>query len=821
MQLAQVKHNNVTTNAARQQSFSVAQTAEMFSLLSANVYTDPVKAVIREIICNAMDAHTKAGKADEPVEVHLPTQYEPWFAVKDNGPGMSDDDVYNIFCVYGASTKTNNNDETGGFGIGAKAPFAVTDQFTVNVRHNGKYTIYSAYKNDNGVPQMSILSVSDTEECNGVEVHVPIGDRSDNTFKYKYVECSRAFKVQPKINTPMNIGYNYCEFDLGDGVIGKVDLNASRYTTNTYTVHMGNVEYRGSLDNTGGINVSFIFEVPVGTFMPSANRESLQSKDLSLILTYAKKLEKQIALHLEEQIKHASSIVEATKFIVNNDADAFLFHARGDDTTVKFRGTDIRDLDYLIFTPKDLTKNMGDELRKKYEQSSLSKNTDSMLEFKFCAGAKRFDWSFVKPKEMFQHGQSVSIRADRLFKLQQNLYFIMYSYHKKHILIKNHDMSMQNRRGLYQKIRYYLTTEYPGADLARTFEVHYKDGSADLEHNKNFYDYVLPSIVDIFDKVVDFKDLPEVPKEVKTREARPARTLKPFGLRLKYSNTQYGVNEVSSDINVTHTEVKVDLEEGGYYLPITRRQISDTDMRKISLALSLKESNHRCGKNLVDKNRKLVAVPKTILKEFEKHPKWFNYADKCEQEYARALGKTGLHQSLLDTLKHRLYLYNRVIDDCLDGGPLGFHKLETLIDKGNDYIFDLVPMASAILKEAGVIDDFEKVLSRCTKISKKLGEILSTEALRLTKAWRPTDLTTDAVESFCKNVGFKCERQNRYEAINKTHKANKEFCRSKPGLMDVINNINSYDEKSVIAYAKALDIPLKKGYNTNSTNGKD
>ena len=817
MQLAQVKHNNVTTNATKQQSFSVAQTAEMFSLLSANVYTDPVKAVIREIICNAMDAHTKAGKADEPVEVHLPTSYEPWFSVKDNGPGMSDDDVYNIFCVYGASTKTDNNNETGGFGIGAKAPFAVTDQFTVNVRYNGKYTIYSAYKGDNGVPQMSILSVSDTDECNGVEVHVPIGDHRDHTFKYKYIACASAFKVQPKLNTPIDNDQHYCEFDLGDGVVGKVNLNAPIYDKSIYTIHMGNVEYTGNIPFS--VCAAYIFDVPVGTFMPSANRENLQTKDLDIIKTYAEKLQAQIEPHLEAQIAKASSIVEATKFIINSPADRLLFDSVDDEYRPWFKGKQITDLNYLEFKMGDIKSRMDEAVWQQYEQSALTGDRQTMMEFKATTGEWRSDWSFAKPKHIFDHEASVTLSASQLVQSRERNVVFHYEYDRKHILIKNHDMATQNRRGLYQRIKYFLSTEYPGSDhnLYRDFKVHYMDGSIDLNRNKNFYEYIYPVVKDIFEKVIDFKDLPEVPKEVKVREARVARKLKPYGVNL--THRFYGsTTEYLDDITVRHSEVEIDLEDGGYYIPVTRRQISEADMAKIKLGMSLKASNQRCGSNMAEKMRTLVAVPKTILKEFEDHPKWFNYADKCEKEYHLALGKIGMQPALLDSLKQNAYLYHDTLGDCLWGDPLGVNTLSSLIN--NLGVIDLVPMVSAVLKDAGVIDDFEKAFDRYTKTTKKLQELLSSNAFSNAVAYGSGLITQDVTKAFHKRIGY--VKMDRYKLRDETRRATKKFARTRPGLADVISGHSDYDEKSVIAYAKALDIPLKKDYNSDTTtDGKD
>ena len=66
-------------------SFTIRNSPAAFEILSAGIYTDGIAAVIRELSCNAFDAHVEAGKADEPFEIHLPNKLEPWLSIKDNG----------------------------------------------------------------------------------------------------------------------------------------------------------------------------------------------------------------------------------------------------------------------------------------------------------------------------------------------------------------------------------------------------------------------------------------------------------------------------------------------------------------------------------------------------------------------------------------------------------------------------------------------------------------------------------------------------------------------------------------------------------------
>ena len=111
-------------------SFKIENTPHMMEILSKKLYTNPTQAVIRELVCNAIDAHKAADNADK-VEVYAPSVFDPVFIVKDFGTGLSEEDVISLYTTYGASTKNKSNDYIGCLGIGSKSPFALTDEFTV------------------------------------------------------------------------------------------------------------------------------------------------------------------------------------------------------------------------------------------------------------------------------------------------------------------------------------------------------------------------------------------------------------------------------------------------------------------------------------------------------------------------------------------------------------------------------------------------------------------------------------------------------------------------------------------------------------------
>lgn len=170
--------------------FAVKESPKAFHVLSSSLYKNPVRAVIRELCCNAKDSHVVAGNP-EPYEVHLPTQYEQYFSVKDYGVGLSHEDMFNVFCVYFCSTKENTNELIGNYGLGAKSFFSLNASATIISRFNGKKRSYSAFKNEDNCPELSLLTCEDTDEPNGLEIIIPTKPSfdfdSEAQFVFKYL----------------------------------------------------------------------------------------------------------------------------------------------------------------------------------------------------------------------------------------------------------------------------------------------------------------------------------------------------------------------------------------------------------------------------------------------------------------------------------------------------------------------------------------------------------------------------------------------------------------------------------------------------------
>src|SRR5277367_5589703 len=126
----------------------------MFKTLSSTTYSDPIRAVIRELACNSSDAHQMAGTQNKRFEIHLPTTHEPEFIIRDFGTGMDDQEINDLFTMYGGSNKRNSNDVIGALGIGSKSPYAYTQMYNVTTTKNGVTRTYVCHV-ENGMPRLT------------------------------------------------------------------------------------------------------------------------------------------------------------------------------------------------------------------------------------------------------------------------------------------------------------------------------------------------------------------------------------------------------------------------------------------------------------------------------------------------------------------------------------------------------------------------------------------------------------------------------------------------------------------------------------------
>ena len=190
----------VLGNVSEVGEFRIKNSAKAFAILSSGLYANKIRAIIRELSCNALDSHIAAGNKETPFDMHLPMPLEPYFAIRDYGTGLTHDQVINIYTTYFESTKTNSNDFIGALGLGSKSPFSYTDNFTVTAIRDGIKGIYSAFINEYGVPSVARMADAETDEPNGVEVKFAVDVRNDySKFSSEAAEVLAYFPVKPNM----------------------------------------------------------------------------------------------------------------------------------------------------------------------------------------------------------------------------------------------------------------------------------------------------------------------------------------------------------------------------------------------------------------------------------------------------------------------------------------------------------------------------------------------------------------------------------------------------------------------------------------------
>ena len=270
MLMNDVCENEVTIGGDLQVgTFSIKESAKAFQILSSSLYRYKIRAIIRELACNARDSRI-AAELTEDFYVHLPTKMEPEFWIKDEGTGLSHVEVMTLYTTYFESTKTNSNAFVGALGLGSKSPFSYTENFTVTAIKDGTRGVYSAFINETGVPSIVCMFSGPTEEPNGVEVRIPVAQKDHYEFLQEAGNVFRWFTVRPECN----LSY-----------ASRAQETKHEYYTEVQSgtksvVLMGGVAYEFEMSEfiVGSYNrIKFLFRMEIGEVDMLPSREGLQN----------------------------------------------------------------------------------------------------------------------------------------------------------------------------------------------------------------------------------------------------------------------------------------------------------------------------------------------------------------------------------------------------------------------------------------------------------------------------------------------------------------------------------------------------------------
>ena len=179
--------------------------ARILVSLSDKMYQRKELAFVREYSTNAADAHIVAQKPISEVIVTLPTLENLTFKVRDFGSGLTEEQIANVYCVFGESTKRNSNEQNGMLGYGCKAGFAHADSFTVTSWINGVKSTYQCIKGDSTkLHSVLLINRVDSNEPSGIEVCIPVKQNSVWTVHHEAADFYKHWPVIPTINNMLD-----------------------------------------------------------------------------------------------------------------------------------------------------------------------------------------------------------------------------------------------------------------------------------------------------------------------------------------------------------------------------------------------------------------------------------------------------------------------------------------------------------------------------------------------------------------------------------------------------------------------------------------
>lgn len=296
----QIARETSTHGILASTQFSIKANGKAFKVLIDGLYSDKIRAVVREIWSNAFDAHAMAGNTDKPFDCHLPTIFAPHFAVRDYGVGMSHDQIMRLYTTVFESSKEDTNDQVGKLGLGSKSPFAYTDTFTVTSYTGTEKRSYSAFIGDDYIPRLAVMGIEASKEPRGIEVSFPVQPSDCYAFQRAAEQTVLGFKTQPrqigqKINAPT---LTTVVEGAGWALVTGAPWGTSAHARQGCVVYP--IDHRAIQGLSPGqqslLQSSLFIDFPIGELEISASRESLGYDEPT------KNNIKRAIIHIEQEI---------------------------------------------------------------------------------------------------------------------------------------------------------------------------------------------------------------------------------------------------------------------------------------------------------------------------------------------------------------------------------------------------------------------------------------------------------------------------------------------------------------------------------------
>jgi hypothetical protein len=330
----------------------------LWQFFSDTLYTNKQRWVL-EYAQNARDA-------DPNWKLVLPSAIKPYMEFIDNGTGMSREFMLNDFCVAGRSTKRDNNNQSGGFGIGRLSGPQGT---LFECRNPDKIRTWSLVKDERNIPMVVLLKEEPrpADVLVGTTVRVPIEPSKTQQVIEETKRMLMFFDLPnfPKLE-PTITGKTWKVFKATShyGSTSKSKLEnhvyvlVGGYTFSIDSNQVSSMQYKnkkkfGPLVVLTNAGVPIVLTVPIGSVDIALNRESLKYSDRTedtlaeaatiayneIVEAFQAELDKQPTLW--EATKMCGTAGSAVHAIVSRGMDGYYSASAGTQRKFTYKGKEI------------------------------------------------------------------------------------------------------------------------------------------------------------------------------------------------------------------------------------------------------------------------------------------------------------------------------------------------------------------------------------------------------------------------------------------------------------------------------------------------
>lgn len=630
MKLHATDHTVQRSGELIETQFTVRTTAKTFAILSSGLYSDKIAAPIRELCCNAYDAHVAAGTQDTPFEVTLPNSLNPTFSVRDYGTGLSDEGVRTLYTTYFDSTKTDSDAMIGALGLGSKSPFAYTNTFSIESRRNGLKAMYAAFINESGVPALAaLMEPTPTDEPNGMTISFPVKSADLSKFVDRAKRVLMYFPVKPVVTGH----YGFEPFSLSHSIEGtgwKIrTAEYSAYMSGAYVIQ-GCVAYPLDVSQLHGLAEAAIavagtqldLFVPIGQVEVAPSREALSYDPITCdnLVRILEAAANEMRDQLQKQLDECATMWDARRMVVrwtNDEKMAKVFVPLNESMPFRF---------------KNLPINLALDV-------DLSGITTAYIEII----AQNSRWRRHGNRNMVQESKQYT-SADQPFTVYQG--------HTTVTMLDDLGKGFTGAIREYGRQRYSKTNKYQHYIVIRP--VDHKVGISDNDMADILAQLGQPNVVN-----VTSLGLPQVAAKKSTYKARPK------GTRLRFTGFTRDDRgrERRKFSRLTWQQMPVDFEEGGFYIPIERFEIVEAGINVYNIGEILVAATQSDLLSHDERSRTFGFTEKE-MKEIDGDPKWVNLFTALRERSAAYLEDEA---RLTAATQHHFIASNSEVEQFLNG----------------------------------------------------------------------------------------------------------------------------------------------------------